>query len=628
MTRSPAACILRRGKERQINDQQANIAQLLRRSPLCRGLDTAELRLVADSLRPLRFTAGQAVITQGELGRSMFIVSHGRVRVTVQREHHPPRLLAYLGRGDHFGDMVLLGDKTRAVTVTAVVDSELLELDEDRFNELLLKVPLFSANLGRALVGRLRQELSRRRRRERPTVVGLVNTSARTQALVAHLAAALVARGEAIEVLTDRAEPWPPGAHYLVETVPIGLTGQQRVQRVRERIQQVAEHHTRVLLDVVQSGPSGELAELLAPCEEVWWLCESRYVDGAIEKLQALTEAAPHLAGRIHWVWILRKDERFAPRLPLDPPIGRLDFKVTLDDDPQRTSWRQRQSIERLVRQLRGTRLGVALGGGAARGLAHLGALRALDREGIHFDLVAGTSSGALMGLAYCGGWRPDVALEELKKVLTPARFFRALPGGLRWYLWSNFRRAAWESMLRPYLGDTRLEQLPLPLYVLAVDLIAGAQVVRDRGDAIDAIMESINLPYLSRPIMRDQMALVDGGVLNNLPGDVLPERGADFVVGIDVVAKLPAQFAGRLGRKRPGILETLLRVTEVQAFGTTALRAASFDLLITPDTSAYEFADFSRAAELAEAGEQAVQEVLPQLKQLLAQLESEAMTK
>jgi predicted acylesterase/phospholipase RssA len=267
----------------------------------------------------------------------------------------------------------------------------------------------------------------------------------------------------------------------------------------------------------------------------------------------------------------------------------------------------------------------LALGGGAARGLAHLGALKALDREGIHFDLVAGTSSGALMGMAYCGGWRPDVALEELQRVLTPAKLFRAVPGGLRWYLWSNYRRSAWETMLRPYLGETRLEQLQVPLSVLAIDLIQGVQVVRDRGDAINALMEGINLPYLSRPIMRDGMALVDGGVLNNLPADVLPERGADFVVGIDVVAKLPPDFGGLGGSKQPRILETLLRVTEVQAFGTAALRGNSIDLLITPDTSAYEFADFSRAKELAELGEKAALDVLPQLKQLLAELEADA---
>ncbi|HQU41364.1 MAG: hypothetical protein B7Z73_00595 [Planctomycetia bacterium 21-64-5] len=594
---------------------------MLRRSLLCRGLDQAELRLVAASLRTVKFAPGQVVMKQGDTGRSMFIVLHGRVRITIERDRRPPRLLAYLGPGEHFGDMVLLGDGVRSATVTAVVDTELLELDREQFNQLLLTVPEFSANLGRTLVSRLRQEMTRRRRRERPTVIGLVNTSARTRAIAGQLAAALLAKGEAVEVLTDREEELTP-LRCLVERIPAGLPLDKRAPTVRERIQQVAQHHHRVLLDVTQAGTPAELAELLAPCEEVWWLSESRYAEGAANRLRELAGAAADLAARTHWIWILRKDERFSPTLPFELPIARPDFKVTLDDDPQRTSRRQRHSLDRLVRHLRGTRLGVALGGGAARGLAHLGALRVLDREGIHFDLVAGTSSGALMGLAYCGGWRPDVALEELKRALTPARLFRALPGGLQWYLWSNFRRAAWERMLRPYLGDARLEQLAVPLSVLAVDLVQGVQVVRDRGDAINAVMESINLPYLSRPIMRDGMALVDGGVLNNLPGDVLPERGADFVVAIDVVAKLPADF-GR--RKRPRILETLMRVTDVQAFGTSALRAGSIDLLIAPDTSAYQFADFSRATELAEAGEKAAQEVLPQLKQLLAELEADA---
>jgi predicted acylesterase/phospholipase RssA/CRP-like cAMP-binding protein len=596
---------------------------VLRHSPLCRGLDQAGLRLVADSLRWVKVAAGQIVMKQGEPGRSMFIVLSGRVRVTLQRDREPLRLLAYLGPGDHFGDMALLGDGVRAATVTAVVDAELLELDQERFNQLVVVAPAFSANLGRTLVQRLRQEMARRPRRARPTVVGLVNTSARTQALTGQLAAALAAAGESIEVLTDRGEFPSPG--YLVERLPTGLPSQERARAVRERIHQVAPHHHRVLLDVTQAGSSAELAELLAPCEEVWWLAESRFVEGAAARWREVAAVAPDLGTRTHWVWVLRKDERFAPPLPGEMAIAPLDFKVTLDDDPQRTSRRQRHSIDRLARHVRGTRLGLALGGGAARGLAHLGALKALDREGIHFDLVSGTSSGALMGMAYCGGWRPDVALEELKRVLTPAKLFRAVPGGFRWYLWSNYRRSAWENMLRPYLGETRLEQLQIPLSVLAIDLIQGVQVVRDRGDAINALMESINLPYLSRPIMRDGMALVDGGVLNNLPGDVLPERGADFVVGIDVVAKLPPGFGGPSGRKQPRVLETLLRVTEVQAFGTAALRANSIDLLITPDTSAYESSDFSRAKELAELGEEAALEVLPQLKPLLAQLETDA---
>ncbi len=606
--------------------RHASIYQLLRHSPLCHGLAADELHRIADALRSVDYAAGAVVARQGEPGRSMFLVSQGRVRVTLSRDHEPPRLLAYLGRGDHFGDMALLGDKVRPATITAVVDSELLELDQERFDQLLVSVPGLAANLSRALVLRLRQEMTRRRRRERPTIVGLVNTTARTQGLIRHLATALAARGESFEVLTDRVEKWPSESGYFIERIPSAPTAGERAARVRARIEQVIGHQGRVLLDLTQQSSPSELALLLAPCEEVWWLVDSRFSQSAVERLQTLLDTAPHLGPRIHWVWILHRDERFAPYLRTPPVIAPIDFKITLEDAAEQASWRQRQGVERLVRHLRGTRLGIALGGGGARGLAHLGVLRALDHEGIHFDLVAGTSSGALMGLAYCGGWRPDTAMESLRTALTPARLFRLLPGGMRWYLWSKYRRMAWDLMLRPYLHDTRLEQLQVPLLVLAVDLISGAQVVRERGDAVHAVMESINLPYFSKPILRDGMALVDGGVLNNLPVDVLPERGADFVVGVDVVSKLPPDFAGTPEHpRRAGVLETLLRVTEVQALGVTSLRAHALDLLIAPDTSDYEFADFTQARQLAEVGECAARSVLPKLKELIGQLEADA---
>ena len=586
-----------------------------------------ELRQLINALRGVEVAAGQPIFRQGETGRSMYVIAEGRVRVTLSQPNAPERLLEYLGPGDHFGDMALLADNIRPATITAVVDTRLMELDQDGFNRLLLRVPGFAANLSRALVRRLHLEMSRERRRERPTVIGLVNSSQRTRGVIRPLAEALVAHHESIEVLTDRNEPWHAEGRYLVERIPSLDDSEQRIRLVRERIQQVSGAHDRVLLELTQAGLETDLPRLLAPCEEIWWLVESRFAEGSTDRLRKLLDVAPQLAPRVHLVWVLSSSERFSPRAPADLMLSTLDFKITLRDDGGHGSWRSRQSIQRLVRHLRGTRLGVALSGGGARGLAHLGVLRALDRAGIHFDLAAGASSGALMGLAYCGGWRPDDALEEFRRMLAPPRLMRLLPSGARWYLGWKYSRGAWDAMLRPYLQETRLEQLAIPLYVLAVDLVSGKEVVRERGDCIHAVMESINLPYFSHPIRRDQMELVDGGVLNNLPGDVLPERGADFVVGIDVNSKLPTDFgvggAPPDRARTPGVLETLLRVTEVQAFGLTALRAHSIDLLIAPDTSKFQFGDFRHATELAAAGEAAAEEVLPQLKQMLANLQS-----
>jgi NTE family protein len=182
--------------------------------------------------------------------------------------------------------------------------------------------------------------------------------------------------------------------------------------------------------------------------------------------------------------------------------------------------------------------------------------------------------------------------------------------------------------MLRKYAWDVALEQLPIPLSTVSVDLISGTQIVHDTGDVVQAVLESINLPFISRPILRDGMALIDGGVLNNLPGDLLPERGADFVVGIDIVARLRGNFAGNApdtptAKMRPvGPLQALFRIAEIQAFHMTALRNHAVDLLITPDTTDFDFADFSRANEIADAGEAAAQELLPRLTQMLADLE------
>ena len=248
--------------------------------------------------------------------------------------------------------------------------------------------------------------------------------------------------------------------------------------------------------------------------------------------------------------------------------------------------------------------------------------------EGISFDLVAGTSSGALMGLAYAAGWEPSEALRHFKNELTAPSWVRRVPGAGHASMWLMFRFQRWERRLRKFFADWRLEQLRIPLCTVAVDLVAGVEVVRDRGDAVRAVLESINLPMISRPILRDGMALVDGGILNNLPADKLPERGANLVVGVDVVAKLPSRFGDNTRdtptekMRHPGPIETVLRVNEVQDYGIGALRTSVVDLLIAPDTSAFDFSDFGSAAGLADAGEAAAEGLAAPLKQMIADLE------
>jgi len=182
--------------------------------------------------------------------------------------------------------------------------------------------------------------------------------------------------------------------------------------------------------------------------------------------------------------------------------------------------------------------------------------------------------------------------------------------------------------MLRRYLHDWRLEQLPIPFHSLTVDLVQVRPVVRDQGDAVHAILESINLPVVSRPILRDGMVLVDGGVLNNLPADVLADRGADFVVGIDVASRVRHEFGGNKpemsseAMKQVGALDTLFRIFEAQAHNLGNIRNRAVDFWINPDTSRFPLAEFHRTREIAASGEEAALGKIAELKQRFSQVE------
>jgi predicted acylesterase/phospholipase RssA len=121
-------------------------------------------------------------------------------------------------------------------------------------------------------------------------------------------------------------------------------------------------------------------------------------------------------------------------------------------------------------------------------------------------------------------------------------------------------------------------------------------------------------------------MALVDGGVLNNLPANLLPERGASLVVGVDISRGLSPTFAGigpgatNSRRRGPGPMETIMRLTDVQAHEVTALQSHAVDLMVGIDTSAFDFADFTKGDALAEVGERATVDVITQLKEMLRQ--------
>jgi predicted acylesterase/phospholipase RssA len=191
---------------------------------------------------------------------------------------------------------------------------------------------------------------------------------------------------------------------------------------------------------------------------------------------------------------------------------------------------------------------------------------------------------------------------------------------------WST--KSRWDRMLRKYLHDWRLEQLPIPVAAVTTDLVRAEAVERTTGDAVHAILESINLPVLSPPIRRDGKLLVDGGVVNNLPVDLLVKQGSNFVIGVDVAAHVEQHVGDNFPdtpteqMKAPGIVATMLRCLRVQAHNMSAVGADPADVIIAPDVSDFEPTAFAKTPEMAEIGYRATNEALPRIIELLQELD------
>jgi len=260
--------------------------------------------------------------------------------------------------------------------------------------------------------------------------------------------------------------------------------------------------------------------------------------------------------------------------------------------------------------------------------MTHLGVLKALEQSGIVVDMLAGTSAGAMTGVVYASGLDCDYSASHFAADLRPSWIFRHMPRGDQLFLLYKYRRGHFDPMLRKYLQDWKLEQLAVPCLSVTVDLVGGNAVVRERGDAVYAILESINLPVLSVPIIREGQALIDGGLVNNIPADVLVSMGCNFVIAVSVTARMEKRFGGITPegegqrRKRPGVVQTILRSFQVQNHNLNAYGVGPADVVISPDVTGFELTAFTQAKEMAGIGEAATLEQIPRIRQLLARLD------
>lgn len=266
----------------------------------------------------------------------------------------------------------------------------------------------------------------------------------------------------------------------------------------------------------------------------------------------------------------------------------------------------KRQSQELAAIPAPPVRIGLALGGGFARGLAHIGVLRVLEEENIQVDFIAGTSVGAVVGAAYASG----ISAKELEEIAALVRFKHFSRWSFsRFGLFSNDKMAAFLSRV---LKCRTFEELRIPLAVTATDIMTGEPKVFTSGDLVDPVRASCAYPGMFHPVNINGQLLVDGLLAHSVPARPLRDMGAERVISVHlsshwVKAGGPRHVFDVIG----------------QCFSIAQQKMANewkpiSDVVLEPDIGEFSYDDFVRAPELVRAGAEAARAALPRIRALL----------
>lgn len=271
---------------------------------------------------------------------------------------------------------------------------------------------------------------------------------------------------------------------------------------------------------------------------------------------------------------------------------------------------------------MRRKKVGLALGGGAARGLAHIGVLAVLEKEGVPIDMIAGTSAGAIVGSLYAQV-RDAVRIKELTLNLVRRNLARFVDPALPR---SGFIKG---KKIREWLtssigGEIRFSDLKIPFACVATDIDTGEEVVIDRGSVPEAVRASFSIPALFTVVRRGGRYLVDGGLINPVPVSVVKRMGADFIIAVNVIPDVsdrahPVDKEGMKHFKEPNIIHIIMQSIHINTYSLVRASLEEAQIVIEPGVSHIGAGDFNRAQECILQGELAAQSAMPEIRRKLA---------
>lgn len=262
-----------------------------------------------------------------------------------------------------------------------------------------------------------------------------------------------------------------------------------------------------------------------------------------------------------------------------------------------------------------GPRIGLALGGGAFRGMAHVGVLQVLRENSIEISCVAGTSIGAFVGAVFCAGGDLRM-LEKLSYTLDDRSLWDIVVPrqGL-------IRGRRVQELAMTLTHDASFEDIDIPFAAVACDVSNGEQVLIRSGKLHEAVRASVSIPGVFEPCIREGRMLVDGALVNRLPADVVSDMGADVVIAVDVA------FSGQQAPVS-GAAQILMRAFDIAQWETLRARRTAASILLSPACALLDSITLADAEKAVAAGRRCAEAALPALRRLIEKLPKKKLRK
>ena len=623
LVRVPRAAFERvaRSVPQAIREMAGGIRRRLARDQLAIGLpklfgplDETMLEFVEARVEWVRLHAGATLFSAGDRGDELYFVLGGRLRAVAP----DGRVLSEMTRGESIGEIALLTGETRTASVTAVRDSDLVRVSRRAFDEIVEKYPGVMQTIARIVIQRLRAREGpvQSARAGKCIAVLAAGEGKDAQAFAERLVSALARIGATLHLSAPRLDT-------LLNRRDIALAEEEDAAGIRLTawLDEQESHH-QFLVYETDGTASLWTQRCLRQADEILLVADAAADVALGEVEKALLGPTAGISKARQSLVLLHPD---GSRLPSGTSRWfahrnvQRNFHVRLD---------RADDFGRLARCLGDAAVGLVLGGGGARGLAHIGVVRALREAGVPIDMIGGTSMGAVIAslVAMDQDWQQMIETNREAWLRRKPHKEYSLP------FISLIRSRRLDSMARKIWGEIDIEDLWINYFCISCNLSTTATMIHERGPLWKAIRASASLPGVFVPVLSEGHILVDGGLVNNLPGDVMRARACRKLIVVDVgsehefifkLTEFPSPwqflrsrvmpFGARI--EVPHIFDVLLRTTDVSSSQKTRDVKNNADVCLRPPIDAYGVLQFEALDEIAEVGYRYAQAKLQELR-------------